>query len=597
MWWAGIPFLRIYPPALHYAVAVLSSGTGISVSSAYHVITALVYSLGGVTFYYLTMVLSGSRTLAFWSALVFSLFSPSTLLFPAVRHDVGGFLNPRRFQALVYYGEGPNVTGLTVAMLALALLHLALRKRTARSMFFAALAIAALPLTNWTSTMALLMGLVCYFAAQSWKEFRAHLPQTLMVGGAAAAFALPFAPPSAVWTAFHDANQMADAPTPGHTRWILAILLVACLVAVRAALIHKGARFAIRFALMYVLLMGGIVLADGWMRIRIIPYPMRFHLAMEIAMTLAAAFVVQSVFARWPVPPRIRCILAAAAIALICTQAIHYRQYVHTIVRRGDFRHTIEYEQGRWFDENLHGRVLVPGSTSFWMNIFTETPQMTGCCDQSLTNPSNQIAAYISYAGYQSDAESADYSLLWMKAYAVQAVAIGGPNSREYYKDFRFPQRFRERLSLIWSRGDDFIYRVPERAPGLARVVRASDLVKHLPQNGIDADELRHFAGALDNSALPIASFNWESPNDARISGDLQPEHLVELAINYDSGWSASANGRVLTPRADGLGFIVLDPRCSGACEIRLHWSAGWEGRITIAGALAVLIGFLFASI
>jgi len=45
-------------------------------------------------------------------------------------------------------------------------------------------------------------------------------------------------------------------------------------------------------------------------------------------------------------------------------------------------------------------------------------------------------------------------------------VSIGGPQSREAYKDFKFPYRFRGRLEQLWSSGDDFIYRVRSASTG-----------------------------------------------------------------------------------------------------------------------------------
>lgn len=59
------------------------------------------------------------------------------------------------------------------------------------------------------------------------------------------------------------------------------------------------------------------------------------------------------------------------------------------------------------------------------------------------------------------------------------------------------------------------------------------------------------------------------------------------MAINYDPGWPAEANGRSVRLRPDGLGFILIEPQCSGACEVELHWSSGWEPSLAI---LAMLI-------
>jgi uncharacterized membrane protein YfhO len=135
---------------------------------------------------------------------------------------------------------------------------------------------------------------------------------------------------------------------------------------------------------------------------------------------------------------------------------------------------------------------------------------------------------------------------------------------------------------------------VPERVPGLARVVRSSDLIRHPPENGIDVPELRPFVAALDDPTLPIVKTTWMGPNTARMDGVLSPDHVISVAMNFDKGWTATANGREVPARRDGLGFIAIEPRCAGACEVELRWSAGWEPRIAWMFALAALGVLIF---
>jgi hypothetical protein len=39
----------------------------------------------------------------------------------------------------------------------------------------------------------------------------------------------------------------------------------------------------------------------------------------------------------------------------------------------------------------------------------------------------------------------------------------------------------------------------------------------------------------------------------------------------------------------DGLGLIVIEPHCDGACAVELEWDAGWEPRIAVAVAVLAL--------
>lgn len=590
MWFEGMPFTHVYQPGLQHVVAAVASVFGISAASAYHIVTAITYSLGAITCYYLASRLSGSRTTGFCAGLIFSLCSPSLPLIRVIWKDTDGWWNARRLQSMVVYGEGPNITGLMLVMLALGLLHVALVRRRAISAIAAAAALAAVPATSWPSTVALTFAVFCYLVALDFGSLRKNLPRLAGIAVLAYGLACPFVLPSTVWTTLTNANAMGDGPTKGVSRWISFALLFAAIALLRVLMAR--APFGLRFSVLFTVFLGWIFIAAGWFQLRMIPQPMRFNLTLEIGMALSFALAGQVMCRRWP---KIRLPLAGLVVLFCCVQYVNYRHYGRQIIRRVDINKTVEYQFAEWFEANMHGeRVEVPGTISFWMNAFTDTPQVSGCCEQSLINRGTWIAAYIIAAGYNSEQQTADITLLWLKSYAVHAIAIGGPQSREHYKAFQFPYRFEGRLPLLVQNGDDRVYRVPQRGPGLARVVHAADLVVHPPENGIDIAELRTFVAALDNPALPLVRTTWSDPNTATISGTLEPDQVLAVAVNFDPHWRAGANGREVPVRKDGLGFIAIEPRCSGACEVQLRWDAGWEARVVVGIALLAIASALF---
>ncbi len=594
-WYSGMPFGRVYPPGLHYTVAVAAKMFNISPASAYHVVVALTYSLGGTALYCLARAIGADRATAFIAGLGWSVFSPSLLLSPAIRQDAGGLLSARRLQALVVYGEAPNVTGLMLGMFALALLQRALRNRRPAWYLSAALVMAMVPVVNWTATIALVLSLIAWLAATEWRDIRRHLRVLTLIGAATALFAFPFSLPSTIRTTVLAANVMDDGPTPGPARWILLGALLAGVIVLRIVSIRARMPFGPRFAALYLLLTGWIFLISTT-GVRLIPYPQRFHLALEIPMLLIAAFAAVAVCRRWR---GLRTPGLVLLIVLSSVQAVHYRRYARNIIGKTiDVSRTVEYQEAQWLGANMNGaRVMLPGSISFWANVFNETPQMTGCCLQSLNNTQPRIFSYLLGAGHGDEAESTDYSLLWLKAFGTQAIAMAGPESREHYKDYRLPHRFQGRLPVAWSSGDDFIYRVPERVAGLARVVPASALVQKPPESGIDVAQLRPFVQAIDDSSLPSAEFRWLDENTARVFGDLDAGQSLSVAVAWDPGWSATANGRTVSARPDGLGLIEVDPQCAGPCEVRLHWSAGAEPHIVLAFAVLTLMGMILWSV
>jgi len=63
-----------------------------------------------------------------------------------------------------------------------------------------------------------------------------------------------------------------------------------------------------------------------------------------------------------------------------------------------DIRQTIEYRVADWLNRNgPYTRVFAPGSMSVWLNAFTDTPQLAGCCDQSSPNFESLVAGYTVY--------------------------------------------------------------------------------------------------------------------------------------------------------------------------------------------------------
>jgi hypothetical protein len=121
-------------------------------------------------------------------------------------------------------------------------------------------------------------------------------------------------------------------------------------------------------------------------------------------------------------------------------------------------------------------------------------------------------------------------------------------------------------------------------------VVHRRDLIVHKPANGIDVTELRPFVAALDDLTLPRARFAWQGVNAAKIDGILAPDHVLSVAINYDAGWTAVSKGHAVPVRPDGMGMIVLEPNCSGNCEVQMHWSQGWEPAFVISAFLFTLV-------
>jgi hypothetical protein len=203
-----------------------------------------------------------------------------------------------------------------------------------------------------------------------------------------------------------------------------------------------------------------------------------------------------------------------------------------------------------------------------------------------------QIAVYTIYRAESAVDDHAEHSLPWLKAFGVQAIAVPGPLSPEYWKPFASPDKFEAVLLVLWRQQDTPIYRVPQRSASLAHVMRPADLVQRQPIHGLDTEEVRRYATALD-SASATAVFEWRGSREARIRARVAPGEVVSVQINYHPGWHATA-GNV---RPDGIGLTVIEPACSGDCEISLRFDGGVESWLCRMASGATLLWMAYGSL
>ncbi len=385
LWYGGIPYHNTYPPLLPLIVAAVSALLGITPPHAYHAVTAVFYSLGPVTLYWLALRLCGSRAYSFAAGLVYSLISTSTFLLPIVRHDAGGIWGPRRLQAMVQYGEGPHVAALTLLPLAVVLLSIAFEKRKPVWWLAAAFGLAAVALTNWLGAAALAMAVAAWLLARQDDVWWRNWLKVMGVAVVAYAIASPGIPPSAIRTIATNERYVSAPLSALSCRLTLAIAGLS----ISAAALWAFRRFKIsehvRFSLLFLLPVATIPLAAEWGGLRLVPQPERYHLEMEMALALAIVFIARA--ALKGLAPRQRAALAGLLLLLSVYPAVKYFKHSRRLIQPIRIERTIEYREAMWFDQNMQGRrVLVPGSISFFLNVFTNTPQFAGGFDQGVVN-------------------------------------------------------------------------------------------------------------------------------------------------------------------------------------------------------------------
>jgi hypothetical protein len=590
LWFCGMPFLRVYQPGLHLTVAALAAFLHTTPERAYHIVTAALYCLGPVTLYALCHRAFGRRDTALYTAIFYSLFSPAALVSSVIRADLGGLWLARRYQTLVHYGEGPHIAVLTLLPLViLSLDHVSFptRPNTSERRMWAVILIvslAAVVLTNWPGSIGVSFAVAAYVVSCiGMPKYGAFLLRILGCSMIAFLIACPFVPLSVI-TAVPLNAQRSDGTYFSYKNawWIVAIALAFC------GLHYLFNKFRVsrwpRFFIYFSLLTAVVVLGLYWANLRLLPQPHRWQLEMEMAFIGAGICVASGILTRLASVLDRRTnkhlsFVIPAMLTVICgIQFLTYYDYGRIQALPIDIHTTVEYQMSKWFDWNMAGqRVFAPGSVSVWMNMFTDVPQMVGCCDQSVPTFEHRVAFYTIYTGDDVTDPNARNSLLWLKAYGIHAIGVSGTHGREFFKPFTRPDKFAGVVPEVWRNGEDVIYRIPSRSTSLAQVIPEAAVVSRSPYNGVDTAPLVPYVDAIENSQLPLARITWRNSHQAQIAAELLSGQVISLQNSYAPGWHAVANGKTARVSQDGIGLTIIKPECIGNCVIELSYDGGQE--------------------
>jgi len=131
---------------------------------------------------------------------------------------------------------------------------------------------------------------------------------------------------------------------------------------------------------------------------------------------------------------------------------------------RTDISQTVEYKTANWLANNLTIQqsnnsplVFLSGTTAFWLNSLVDVVQVRGGADQAAVHPTWRQSAWEIREGKSADdAEEA------LKSLKVNYLVVHTEESREFYHDFKNPEKFEqiESLSKIYESRGDIIYKV-----------------------------------------------------------------------------------------------------------------------------------------
>ena len=572
LWYCGTRTDYVYPPALNYGVAFISSIGHVLPARAYHLYTAIFYVFGIVAVYGLVRIGSASRGSALLASAATALISPSFLFLTDIRHD-SGYWVPQRLHVLMVYGEGPHISALSVLGAALAATFMALRRWNPAALAAAGALCSLAVATNLYSATALAF----YYPIAVWSVWvgERRWEIWLRAGGiplVAYGVSAFWFTPSYLWITL--VNRKWQSP-PGDTASLIimsAAIAIYCLFSFGAASRRPEREWSV-FVAGAALVLGVYVLGFAWFGLRLTGDPPRLTPELDLAFVLLGVEVARSVWQR----PRLRIGMALVTVIAFSPSLRYLRHAWSPFPKAAPVENVYEYRITKWVHDNLPGaRVLPAGTVRFWFDAWFDNAQPDGGSTWGILNQNIPVATWQIEHGVR-----ADLAVLWLQALGTDAAIVPGKTSMEHYHDYENPEKFRGVLPALYDdQHDTVIYGVPRLHPGIVRVVdRASMNGVGKIQGGDDAAGLTKYLAVVENPAQNPASLTWRGFDEAQLGAKAGQGQSVLVQETWDPAWHAYENGKELPIRTENaLGFMLIDMP-EGDHRIQLRFETPLENR------------------
>jgi hypothetical protein len=582
LWYCGTRFDYIYPPATRYGAAMAAMLLHVPPARGYHIFVAVLYCAGVSGVYFLTCIGSRSRVAGWCAACAYAVLSPEFAFLGQYRVDSLHTM-PERLNTLIKWGEGPHASALALIPWALGFGVAALRGNRPWSIGASALCCAMVVSNNLYGAMALGM----FYPALIW---------SMAICGASRAFwlraaAIPvLAGGLCAWwlTPSYIAltrRNLALVALPGNV-WSIAAGLIVLAIFVACSL-WAVRRFA---ASGWCIFVAGATLAFSvevfgqyGFHFRVWGEPMRFVLELDMAMVLMIVEILRIVASRQ------RWVVVVLAVIGFAFSFPYVSAPWSVYVPDPNWRDRIEYRMSNWLADELPGsRVFTSGSVSFWQSAWRDVAQVGGASDQGMQNLLPAVARYQIMVG-----DDAERDILWLQAFGADALVVNGPGSREIYHSIKMPEKYQGKLSVLYQKDGDVVYRIPRRT-GLARIVNEQEVARlpAIPFSNEDRSQLQAYVDAIER-VPEEALMKRRSIDEIDVEATAGAGQSVSVQVSFDPGWSAWVDGRATPILEDTMHFMRV--RVSpGTHTIHFTYGSTIEMRtgrwITVASLLALIV-------
>jgi hypothetical protein len=590
-WYCGTRTDYIYPPALRYGTAVISRVVPkIVPARAYHLYVAFFYCFGIAAVYLLARAGSQSRLAGYIAAAATALISPTFLFVQTIRDQTPWHM-PFRLNVLVRYGEGPHMTALAWIPLAILFSYYAIQRWRPISLALAAVCAAMVVSNNFygATSIALLFPILVWAVSITQLDLWVWARASLIAGLAYGLTAFWLVPSYLQITI----SNMRYVSSKGNL-WSACVLLI--VVIAFLVLSYRFARGKPE-ATYLVFLCGALaifavnVLGHHYVRFLVFGDPGRLFPELDLLMILFSVELLRRLWAGAIWRKLVAGVLVTAALS---TSYLYLRNSRSVFVVDPDPTDQVQYQMQDWMASNMPGsRALTAGSVRFWYDAWHDLPHIGGGSEQGLLNPMVMPAQWEVLFG-----KGFNLSLWWLQLFGADAVLVNEPQSKEFYHDIHFPEKFKGNLSILHDDGaGNIVYEVPRRYASLARVVdRAKlDALPDIPGNG-DEPSLTAWVNALENGPEAPTETQWLGTDAMRVRAPVQEGQSVVVQVSYDSNWRAYVHEQPVPIRRNKLGFMTVDTP-AGTQEFRLEFPtplSNQVGRLVTFMSLLMVGGLVY---
>lgn len=611
-WYLGYPMTILYTPLVPFFEVFSHNLFGWTFGHAYRVLTAASFVGTLVSVYLLGKTWFKNSIAGFVAALSYGILpSIMAILYSEVAADIFAetFIDPRRFTILVRWGEGPHIVSLLFLPIAALFWILFLRHGNKWALVFGAIFSGLTALTNSIGAWGLLLLIFAAFIgelAENISNWRVVFNRSLVFGALSIGLIAFWFNPLFLSSFFAEGggaiSYWRDAFPWG---WLMIGGVLGGYIVATRFLLNKfaGVSGSLLFAIITFWLVNTYY-ASGAEKIELVPQVLRLNTEVDLAVSLIIGGGI-SVLGYFLVKKNYWVYLGTMVAIAILASVLFYSRQTQIVTELPKFARSAEevsasltsipeYEIAKKVESKISGdeRAFLPGNYAFYLDLFTDVPQIRGALFQSAIHP------WPEHIYYQvTNGKNGEISLSWLKIANVGWLVYSPV--REAFRDFKYVgrEKFDETLIISEELGSgDVLYQVPLENSSLAKAVPKEIRRVNKPVNAIDEEPINDYVSFLEASANEL-DYQQIGNSEYKIQGELDEGEEILVQSTYVPGWRAfDGNRKKLNLSADPLGFILISPETAGKQDITLRYTIPmrvWVGWIVTFVTIILVVVIL----